>query len=341
MDPLVLFYPEDHQKHAFRGHPERPERVEVIREALIEAGYWNSYPAISPSIPDDGLLASIHERDYLNLLEQTSKKEGMLDPDTYATRDSWKLALQAAGGALAVVDRVWERQALTGFALTRPPGHHATRSRAMGFCLINNAAIAAQYLLDEKHAESVAILDLDLHHGNGTQDIFWENGDVYYISVHQAPFYPGTGYLFETGSGLGEGATLNLPIPAFSGDTAYKELLIQVILPYLNEANPDMLLISFGFDIHWLDPLGSLQVSANGIYRMMMDLRSWAEDHCQGRIAVILEGGYDLEAGKACGKAVTAGLLNEHWEDLLGDSHQGEGDAWRKTLSEARELLGY
>jgi acetoin utilization deacetylase AcuC-like enzyme len=339
MDSLVFYFPEGHQKHYIQGHPERPERVQVIREGLQEAGYWDAYPILQPLTPEQGLLTAVHEEQYLQLLKRASQKEQMLDPDTYATRESWQLALNAAGGALAVVDRVWDGGAQTGFALTRPPGHHATRSRAMGFCLINNIAVAAEYLFLHKGAERVAIIDLDLHHGNGTQDIFWKRGDVDYISIHQAPFYPGTGALYETGAGPGEGSTLNLPIPAFSGDTAYRSLLTEIILPYLDQRLPDILLVSFGFDTHWRDPLGSMQVSADCIYRMIWELRSWAESNCGGKVAVILEGGYDLEAGKVCGQAVAAGLLKEPWKDTLGLSSQNEQDTWLETLKEAREML--
>ncbi len=341
MDSLVFFYPEGHQKHYIPGHPERPERIQVIREGLQEAGYWSSCPIIQPFVPSQGLLSSVHELEYLQLLERASQKEQMLDPDTYATRDSWQLALNAAGGALAVVDWVWERKASAGFALTRPPGHHATQSRAMGFCLINNVAVAAEYLLMEKGAEKVAIVDLDLHHGNGTQDIFWKRGDVFYISIHQAPFYPGTGALYEVGVGPGEGATLNLPIPAFSGDLAYKTLLAEIIIPYLDQVDPNFLLISFGFDTHWRDPLGSMQVSADCVYWMITTLKEWAEASCQGKIVVVLEGGYDLEAGKACGQAVAAGLMNDPWKDLLGRSPRNEQNNWLETLREAKGLLDY
>jgi len=341
MDSLVLFYPEGHQKHFIFGHPERPERIQAIKDGLQEAGYWDTCPQVTPLIPDQGLLTTVHELEYLQLIERASQKEQMLDPDTYATRESWQLALNAAGGAMGVVDRIWDGNASAGFALTRPPGHHATRNRAMGFCLINNIAVAAQYLLLEKGAEKVAIVDLDLHHGNGTQDIFWDRGDVCYISIHQAPFYPGTGALYEVGAGAGEGATLNLPIPAFSGNLAYQTLLEEIILPYLDEATPDMVLVSFGFDTHWRDPLGSMQVSAGCVYSMIGMLRQWSEANCQGRIAVILEGGYDLEAGKACGQAVAAALLNDPWEDTLGNSSRDERDSWLETFREAKGLLEY
>jgi acetoin utilization deacetylase AcuC-like enzyme len=341
MESLVFYFPEGHHKHYIYGHPERPERIQAIREGLEEAGYWDKFTALPPLAPSQDLLGAVHDQDYLKLLERTSRKEQMLDPDTYATRDSWQLALNAAGGAVAVTDQVWEREAQAGFALTRPPGHHATNSRAMGFCLINNIAVAAEYLLKKKGADRVAILDVDLHHGNGTQDIFWERDDVHFISIHQSPFYPGTGSLQERGAGAGQGATLNLPIPAFTGDSAYQTLLSEIILPNLSNAKPDMLLISFGFDTHWLDPLGSMQVSGQGVYNMFLALREWADAHCQGRIAVILEGGYDLEAGKACGQAVAAGLLQDTWADPLGNTPHREGDAWQETLQYAKSILGY
>jgi len=339
MDSLILYYPEGHQKHHIQGHPERPERIEAIREGLEEIGYWTECPIIQPLSPDQKVLTGVHELQYLQMLERACQKGQMLDPDTYATQDSWQLALNAAGGALGIVDRIWEGQSSTGFALTRPPGHHATQSRAMGFCLINNVAVAAEYLLVEKGAQKIAVVDLDLHHGNGTQDIFWHREDVAYVSIHQAPFYPGTGALYEIGAGPGEGWTLNLPIPAFSGDEAYQTLLGEIILPYLDQIQPDFLLVSFGFDTHWRDPLGSMQVSAACFHWMIDALRDWAETSCQGKIAVILEGGYDLKAGKACGQAVAAALLKESWQDTLGRSPRNEHDNWRGTLLEARGLL--
>jgi acetoin utilization deacetylase AcuC-like enzyme len=290
---------------------------------------------------DRTILDAVHDKGYLEILEVASRKEQMLDPDTYTTRASWELALNAAGGAAAVADQVWSRKVNTGFALTRPPGHHATATRGMGFCLINNVAVAAEYLIREKGAKQIAILDIDLHHGNGTQDIFWERPDVSYLSIHQAPFYPGTGALYEVGSGAGEGTTLNLPIPSFSGDEAYLTLTNEIIIPYLDDQDPEILLISFGFDTHWRDPLGSMQVSGNCIYQIMIDLINWAEEKCLGKMAVFLEGGYDLEAGRVCGQAVGAALAGLTWEDPLGVSPQGERDSWKETLAAASDLLGY
>ena len=191
MENLIFFYPEGHEEHAEYGHPERPERVEVIREALKAEGIWGKYGHIGAIEVPEHILNSIHTRNYLEKLEDTCRRGGRLDMDTYTTKASWKLALQAAGGAISVAKSVWRKEAKRGFALTRPPGHHATRNRGMGFCLLNNIAIAAEYLIQEEGAERLAIVDFDLHHGNGTQDIFWDRGDVFYLFMHQYPHYPG------------------------------------------------------------------------------------------------------------------------------------------------------
>ncbi len=341
MNSMALYYPDGHQKHYLYAHPESPERVEVIKKGLMEIGLWDKSPKVNPYELDKTFLEGVHDLEYLDILERASKHAKMLDPDTYTTLQSWQLALNAAGGGIAIADLVWDRKAGSGFALTRPPGHHATRNRGMGFCLINNIAVAAAYLLQEKRASKIAILDLDIHHGNGTQDIFWEDPAVSYVSIHQAPFYPGTGALYETGSGAGEGTTLNLPIPRFSGDTAYTTLIREIILPYLEEQKVDMMLISFGYDTHWKDPLGSMQVSAGCIFEIMSSLKKWTKEFCSGRLAVFLEGGYDLEAGLFCGQAVGAALNDKKWKDSLGPSPVAEKNDWLETLSEARKLLNY
>ena len=338
MNPFVLYYPDNHQNHQLRGHPERPDRVEVIKKGLMEVNLWDPIPKLDPCAVSDELLTAVHDPGYLKILKQASSQEQMLDLDTYTTKDSWQLALNAAGGAVAVADAVWTGLYQTGFALTRPPGHHATRSRGMGFCLINNVAVAAEYLRQEMGANSISIIDIDLHHGNGTQDIFWNRSDVSYISVHQSPFYPGSGGLSETGEGEGKGYTLNLPIPAYSGDLAFQTLLTKIVVPYLNKTNPEMLLISFGFDTHWKDPLGSMLVSATGINKTIRNLKEWTESNCNGRVAVFLEGGYDLDAGHACGQAVATALVNQKWEDSLGLASSPEGDAWQHTLIDAKRI---
>ena len=338
MDSITLFYPDDHQLHYLRGHPERPERVEAVKQGIMEMDLWNEVPKLEPLPVPDGILTSVHTTDYLNILEKACSEENMLDPDTYTTRQSWKLALNAAGGGMAVADATWQRKCQSGFALTRPPGHHATPSRGMGFCLINNVAIAAEFLLKEKGAKRISIIDLDLHHGNGTQDIFWTRPDVSYVSIHQSPFYPGTGALNDIGGGEGEGTTLNLPVPSGSGEVAYQTLLNEIVVPFLDGYKPEILLISFGFDTHWRDPLGSLLLSGRTIYDAIAVLVNWSNSFCDGRVAVFLEGGYDLEAGRVSGQAVAAALLNQEWEDPLGPAPTRESDAWKYSLDEARRI---
>jgi len=202
MNDLAFFYPDGHQRHYEIGHPERPERVEAIKSALKEYGYWQAYPRLEPDKISEDVLWAIHTPEYLSALEEICERGMHFDADTYTTPASWDLALNSAGGAIAIARAVWSGEAQRGFALTRPPGHHATSQRAMGFCLLNNIALAAENLIQEEGARRLAIIDLDLHHGNGTQDIFFSRGDVFYLSTHQYPHYPGTGWLNETGTDL-------------------------------------------------------------------------------------------------------------------------------------------
>lgn len=342
MDRLAFYYPEGHEAHALYGHPERPERVEVIRMALEEAGWWQTYPKVDPLALSEEFLSLTHDTDYLRQLKAACERGAFLDADTYTTPASWHLAVNAAGGAVAVAEIVWNGQAQRGLALTRPPGHHATRFQGMGFCLLNNVAIAANYLIVQPagrgaKANRLAIIDLDLHHGNGTQDIFWERGDVFYISTHQSPLYPGSGSLRETGAGLGTDCTANFPMPPFTGDEGFSAVMQQCILPLLDRFRPEMLLVSFGFDPHWRDPLGNLLLSAFGYGNLVKALADWADQHCSGKIALFLEGGYDLEAAQACALATTAALIGLPFEDALGPPPYTQGQAWRSMISAARE----
>jgi acetoin utilization deacetylase AcuC-like enzyme len=338
MNDLVLYYPTGHSAHFESGHPERPERIETIRQALGDAGWWEYCPRLEPQTVSEQVLTAIHEPGYLKDLEAACALGRRMDMDTYTTTASWQLALSAAGGGVSVASAVWRRDARRGFALTRPPGHHATRNRAMGFCLLNNIALAAEHLLQNEGAERVAIVDLDLHHGNGTQDIFWKRGDVFYISTHQSPHYPGTGMLRETGAGPGKGTTANFPMPPMSGDEAFRAVMEDGILPLLDRYQPEMILVSYGFDPHWRDPLGNLLLSAEVYGELIGLLADWADGACQGRIALFLEGGYDLEAATACTQAVIAALLGEDFEDPLGPSPYSEMVAWQDMLRMARQL---
>ncbi len=342
MERIVYFYNQGHEKHYEAGHPERPERVEAIRAALEEIGYWSGFPQLPPLEIPDTVLTSIHAPGYLEILEETCRRGIHFDADTYTTPASWELALDAAGGAAAVAESVWQREAARGFALTRPPGHHATRERAMGFCLLNNIALAAEYLIQEQGTKKLAVIDLDLHHGNGTQDIFYNRGDVLYISTHQYPHYPGTGWINETGSGKGQMANANLPLPPFSGNGAFMQCMDEFILPLLDRFQPEMLLVSYGFDPHFDDPLGNLQLTSQGYGALIQKLVNWADLNCEGRIALFLEGGYDLRAAKSCSLAVTAALLGEPfpggYDQGMSKDFDGVPAAFEAIFRQAKQI---
>ncbi len=335
---MILFYPEGHAKHYQPGHPERPERVETIQSALRAEGWWDEFTQVEPAPVLEKVIKTVHTPAYLALLEMSCRRGGMLDADTYVTPASWQLAWNSAGGALAVAQAVWRKEDHSGFAFCRPPGHHARPGQAMGFCLLNNIAIAAENLIQNEGAKRLAIVDLDLHHGNGTQEIFYQRKDVFYMSIHQIPLFPGTGLWQETGAGEGMGFTANFPLPPRSGDRAFLTIMDELILPLLERYAPEMILVSYGFDPHWKDPLGSLQLSADGYARLIDRLVKLAEKKCGGRIAMILEGGYDLEAAAACTSAVTAALIGEAWNDLLGPAPYPESTTWEKSVALAKTI---
>lgn len=337
MDDMVYYYPDGHAAHYEDGHPERPERVETIRLALQNADLWEPFPKLAPIEIPDSLIKTIHSPAYLNSLELTCRRAGHLDMDTYTTQASWELAHHAAGGAAAVAAVIWEGRAKRGFALTRPPGHHAMHGQGMGFCLLNNIAIAAEYLLENYDLQRLAIVDLDLHHGNGTQDIFWSRDDVFYLSTHQSPFYPGSGHLEDIGEGKGAGWTANFPLPPGSGDTAFTTIMDTLILPLLDLRKPQMILVSYGFDPHWMDPLGSLLLTADGYGKLIQKLCDWADHHCDGKVALILEGGYDLDAANACSLAVVSAMLGKTWVDPYPCPYE-EAKGWQYILNRAQSL---
>ncbi len=342
MEQLVFFFPAGHEAHFRSNHYERPERVEAIISILEKNSLWKKFTHLPPQLVPEEILLNVHDISYIEKVKSACQQGVGLDPNTYTTPESWKIALESAGGAIAVAKMVWEKGAKRGFALTRPPGHHATITQApgqyMGYCLINNVAIASEYLICKEGAERLAIIDLDLHHGNGTQDIFWKRGDVLYISTHETPLYPWQGNIQDIGSGEGEGATLNLPLPPYSGDKAFTAAVNTIILPILDRFMPQMLLISAGFDPHWKDDYGHLLVSADCYASIISKLVHWADHHCDSRIGLFLEGGYDLDAIKACALASTNALLGQTWSDSLGPSPKLESDSWEPVIEQAREF---
>ncbi|MDD5038001.1 MAG: histone deacetylase, partial [Dehalococcoidales bacterium] len=236
---------------------------------------------------------------------------------------SYTAALYAAGGSIRATEAVMNREADSIFALVRPPGHHATSRQAMGFCLFNNIAIATRYALANNKLERVAIIDFDVHHGNGTQDAFYNDPHVLYISAHLHPFYPGTGNINEMGTGLAKGTKFNIPLPAGCGDADYSQVFDQIIIPVVKRFKPQLILVSAGYDAHWADDLATMQVSTTGFARMVKSIKELADELCNGRLVFILEGGYHLQALAFSVKATFDVLLGStNIEDPLGQPPQ-------------------
>ena len=296
--PLLVADDRLFDEHRPRGyHPERAERLGAARRALFRAE-TAGIPAhrIAPCDATMEQLYEAHDRAYVDTLAGLSGREARIDADTYVSARSVEAARRAAGSAAALVESLvdGEHGATVGVALVRPPGHHATRETGMGFCLFNNAAVAA-YAALQRGVKRVAIVDWDVHHGNGTQDIFWEEGRVLYLSVHQFPFYPGTGAAEEVGEGEGKGATVNIPLSAGANDAVYCAAFHDVVEPVLAEAAPELVIISAGFDAHERDPLASMRVTSGGYGTMARCIAKVARQ-ARSRVAVFLEGGYDLGA---------------------------------------------
>jgi acetoin utilization deacetylase AcuC-like enzyme len=293
------------------GHPERPARAEAVRDALNAAGIASRGEHVATRMATDEELARIHSARYLDELAQVVPgKTGWLDADTYFSPGTWDAARAAAGSTAQLALDVLHGRFAHGIAVVRPPGHHATRDRAMGFCLLNNVAAAAAAARSEGAAR-VAVLDWDVHHGNGTQDIFWDDPDVLYLSVHQFPFYPGTGAPTEIGGPGAIGATVNVGLPAGCGDAEYAAVFDHVFLPKLAAFRPDVLLISAGFDAFQHDPLAGMKVTFAGFAAMAQRLRAAAERWSSGRVVAVLEGGYDLDGLGGGMSAVLSALAGE------------------------------
>jgi acetoin utilization deacetylase AcuC-like enzyme len=292
--PLVLRHPSS-LRHDTGAHPERAARISAIEDEL-ERRDWLGWEMRESPAAERSLAEAVHPAGYVDAIEQFCLAGGgNLDLDTVVSRDSFEAAMHAAGGAAEAVDAVLESRAPVAASLHRPPGHHAERARAMGFCLFNNVAIAARRALDAHGLSRVLILDWDVHHGNGTNDIFHSDPQVLFVSIHQWPFYPGTGAASDEGSGPGEGFTVNLPVPGGSGDALWCSLVEHVTSPLATAYAPELVLVSAGFDAHADDPLAGCEVTDDGFAAMAGSVRRLADD-LGVPVGVILEGGYDLGA---------------------------------------------
>jgi acetoin utilization deacetylase AcuC-like enzyme len=293
--PVLLVHSDRFAEHQTPpGHPERPERAEVM-DAV--AGRWRAQGVeiVAPRTATREQLARVHTAEYLRRISETAGRATALDPDTYTSPESHEIALLAAGAAIDAVERVMGTSHVAAVALVRPPGHHAEQDRAMGFCLFNNVAVAAAHAR-ALGAAKVAIVDYDVHHGNGTQHMFEADPHVLYVSTHQYPYYPGTGAAEEIGRDAGRGFTVNLPLDAGAVDEDYQAVFAGVVIPVLRQFEPDLVIVSAGFDAHERDPLGGMRLTTPVFAAMTGELRAVADECCRGRIVAVVEGGYDLQA---------------------------------------------
>jgi acetoin utilization deacetylase AcuC-like enzyme len=281
------------------GHPERVERMEALLQLAARCHEFGVtiIPATRRATIDE--LARAHTRAHIDKILGTAGRSVMLDPDTHTSPDSVDTALLTAGGVLDMVDRVMAGEFDNGFVAARPPGHHAESARAMGFCLFNNIAMGAAHALAQHRLERVMVIDWDVHHGNGTQEIFWDDPRVLFVSLHQYPFYPGTGAIDEIGGPDAEGMTVNLPMAAGFGDDEWVAAFRRVVTPLAHAFKPQLVFLSAGFDAHARDPLGGMQVTEAGFAAMADEVLAIARSHAGGKLVAVLEGGYDISALEA------------------------------------------
>ncbi len=318
MSPKVgLVYSDDYLKHDTGNHPENSERLEAILNYLKKKNLLKNLVSIHPKKAKEKEIEYIHSPSYIQEVRELCKQGGgFLDSDTPVSKDSFEVALLAAGGVFSAIDRVVE-DLDSAFCLIRPPGHHALKSKGMGFCLFNNVALGARYAQNKHHLRKVLILDWDVHHGNGTQEAFYHDPSVLYFSLHRYPHYPGTGNIKEIGEGEGRGYTVNLPLPPRCGDEDYVYIFKEILLPIAKEFKPDITLISAGFDAHRDDPLGGMNLTSQGYGALTSLVKESSK-----RVVSCLEGGYNL---KALGESVLT-----HLDSLASRSEGSRGPRGRE-----------
>ena len=330
MQRTAIAYDPYHKHHTREGHPENQRRVEETWSLLRVDGILDKLlHTPSTPAPHDAILR-VHTRTYLERLEAAVQQgKSNLDADTYLSDESYQAALLSAGGLLNVVDAVMQGKVQNGISLGRPPGHHAMPHWGMGFCLLANVSIAARWAQDHYNVGRVLIVDFDVHHGNGTQEVFYRDPSVLFFSTHQFPFYPGTGAAYETGEDRAEGATINVPLPSNVGDEGYLSIFRQLLLPAARLFRPELILVSAGYDAHWLDPLANMRLSITGYTHLLEQLMALADELCGGRLVVGLEGGYHIGA---LSHSVLSAVR------LLSHSHQGPSDPFGPAPGGERDI---
>ncbi len=321
-DPIFL-------KHDDPSHPETAQRLTFIDQALQAEGLWAAMQQIPSRAATEEELTLIHPPSYLDQLQEAANQGRRIyvNPDTYMIEHSYQAATTAAGSLIDLCLAVVDQDVDNGFAITRPPGHHALVNQSMGFCLLGNVALAAKQVQVKRGLDRVAIVDFDVHHGNGTQAMLDDDPSVLFNSSHQYPFYPGTGAKHEIGRGAAKGTKVNFPLPPFVGDQGFEALYTELLVPILHHFRPQLIIVSAGYDAHWLDPLAYLGLSLAGFTWLSQTLINLAQELCAGKIVFVLEGGYHLEvlAYGVC-NSIKALLSREDFFDPLGPSYQPEPD---------------
>jgi acetoin utilization deacetylase AcuC-like enzyme len=307
-------------EHDLHGHPEHAGRTRAIWQRMQDSGLLPELKSLTPDFVSEADILTVHNRAYLELLQSTVKLKhtAHLDADTYITPTSYEVARLSAGACTLAVDEVLRGESDNAMVVARPPGHHAEPETGMGFCLLNNIAIAARYAQKQYGIGRVMIVDYDVHHGNGTEAVFYDDPSVLFVSTHQSPLYPNTGKVNDIGRGKCEGSTLNIPMPSGCGDTAYAQVFEQVIAPAAQRYAPELILVSAGYDAHHQDPLAGMRLTLNGFADMGRHLMEMATALCGGKIVFVMEGGYNLDALSYGWVNVANILLGKPTDDPIG-----------------------
>ncbi len=310
MPNVGIVYDQIYLRHDTGSHPENARRLTAIMNRLNETHTREKLVNMKPFPATEKELMLVHSKSHITEIKHAAENGGEnIDPDTVVSFHSFEAALYAAGGLIKATQAVMNGEVSSAFALVRPPGHHATREDSMGFCLFNNIAIAAKYALSSFPIKKIAIIDFDVHHGNGTQEAFDSNPNVLYVSTHETPLYPGTGSLNETGTGEAKGTKVNIPLPAGCGDAEYGRAYEEIIVPAVTRFEPELIMVSAGYDAHFKDDLAMMRLTTSGYAMIVKHIKGLADNLCNGRIVMTLEGGYNLEALAASVKATFDVLL--------------------------------